>query len=225
MIVLASVAGLIAGFVHALSGPDHVAAIAPIAADCRRRAWVIGLRWGIGHSIGAIIIGLSALFLKNFLHIDIFSSFSEKIVGLMLIGIGLWGYKKACSIHIHDHQHAHDDSGHSHIHAHSLLMESHSDKPAHAHTHTALAVGALHGLAGGTHIFGILPALAMPSTMDAVFYLIFFGAGTVAAMTGFASVMSIAAKKLSAKGEAKYKVAMKSISAVTIMVGTVWLIV
>lgn len=224
MIALASIAGLIAGFVHALSGPDHMAAIAPLAADCRRRAWLIGLRWGIGHSIGAIIIGLSALFLQNFLRIEIFSSFSEKFVGLMLIGIGLWGYNKACSIHIHDHEHAHDDSDHSHVHAHSLTGNQ-DNRPAHAHTHAALAIGAFHGLAGGTHIFGILPALAMPSTIDAIFYLIFFGAGTTAAMTGFASMMGIAAKKISARGEAGYKVVMKSLSAATVVVGAVWLIV
>lgn len=224
MIALASMAGLIAGFVHALSGPDHVAAIAPLAANCRSRAWAIGLRWGIGHSIGAMIIGLSALFAQNLLHIEMFSSFSEKIVGLMLIGIGLWGYNKACSIHIHDHNHAHDDSDHSHVHAHGLT-ENHDDKPAHAHTHTALAVGTVHGLAGGTHIFGILPALAMPTTTDAIFYLAFFGAGTIAAMTGFASMVAIAAKNISAKGEAGYKVAMKSLSAATIMVGAVWLVI
>ncbi|VAX25390.1 Nickel transporter UreH [hydrothermal vent metagenome] len=222
MITLSSIAGLLAGFVHALSGPDHLAAIAPLAADSDRRAWVIGLRWGIGHSIGAIIVGFLALFLQNSLHINIVSSFSEKIVGLMLIGVGLWGYNKACRIHIHDHEHAHDDSGHAHAHAHSL-MQNHDDKPAHIHTHAALAMGAFHGLAGGAHIFGVLPALAMPSTIDAVFYLIFFGAGTITAMAGFASVMGIASKKMHAKGEAGYKIMMKSFSTAAIMVGVVWL--
>ena len=32
-------AGLMAGFVHVLSGPDHLAAIAPYAVDGKSRAW------------------------------------------------------------------------------------------------------------------------------------------------------------------------------------------
>ena len=44
-------------------------------------------------------------------------------------------------------------------------------------------------------------------------------------MSGFASMVGIAAEKMSAKGEAGYKVVMKSLSAATIMVGAVWLIV
>ncbi len=43
-------AGLVAGFVHVLSGPDHLAAIAPYAVDGKSRAWRTGVRWGLGHA-------------------------------------------------------------------------------------------------------------------------------------------------------------------------------
>jgi hydrogenase/urease accessory protein HupE len=40
-------AGFLAGFLHVLSGPDHLAAIAPYSVDGRVRAWRTGVRWGL----------------------------------------------------------------------------------------------------------------------------------------------------------------------------------
>ncbi len=53
-------AGLVAGFVHVLSGPDHLAAIAPYAVDSRSRAWRTGVRWGLGHTAGVLCVGAAA---------------------------------------------------------------------------------------------------------------------------------------------------------------------
>ena len=43
------------------------------------------------------------------------------------------------------------------------------------HGRAAFAVGTLHGLAGSSHLLGILPALAMPSDLAAGIYLLLFG--------------------------------------------------
>ena len=48
-------------------------------------------------------------------------------------------------------------------------------------------MGVLHGVAGSSHFFGVLPALALPTTSAAVLYIGAFGVGTVAAMTIFAA--------------------------------------
>ena len=45
---------------------------------------------------------------------------------------------------------------------------------------STLAVGTLHGLAGGSHFLGVVPALAL-STSQAVLYLVAYGLGTVTA--------------------------------------------
>ncbi|MGO6719233.1 High-affinity nickel transporter, partial [Rhizobium ruizarguesonis] len=63
MTLLAS--GLLAGFVHVVSGPDHLAAIAPYAVDAKARAWRTGIRWGVGHSAGVVGVGLFALLLRD----------------------------------------------------------------------------------------------------------------------------------------------------------------
>ena len=50
-------AGLAAGLLHVFSGPDHLAAVAPLAADERSRPqWRAGLQWGLGHTVGVLLI-------------------------------------------------------------------------------------------------------------------------------------------------------------------------
>jgi hypothetical protein len=89
--MLALFAGLVAGAVHVVTGPDHLAAVAPLAVDARASAWRAGLRWGLGHSAGVAVVGLLALGLRETLPIDALSSVSERLIGVTLIGLGLWG--------------------------------------------------------------------------------------------------------------------------------------
>ena len=44
--------GLIAGALHVLAGPDHLAAIAPIAIKSRAKGASVGASWGWGHGLG-----------------------------------------------------------------------------------------------------------------------------------------------------------------------------
>ena len=50
-------AGCIAAVLHVLMGPDHLAAVAPFAIESKRRAWKIGLFWGLGQVFGMLLIG------------------------------------------------------------------------------------------------------------------------------------------------------------------------
>jgi len=222
LILLSSITGLFAGFVHALSGPDHIAAVAPVAMEGKQRSWLIGLRWGFGHASGAVVVGIAALLLRGALPMEAFSSFAERFVGVMLIGIGLWGLHKAFSNKLHVHEHRHGDAAHRHVHVHPD-PESHEAPASHTHTHTAFVIGLLHGLAGGSHLLGVLPALALPSAAAAVCYLLLFGAGTILAMAGFASLIGAAAGSLAGKGARAYRGMMSGLSACAIVVGLVWL--
>ena len=49
-VLLVVAAGIVAGLIHVFSGPDHLAAIAPLAMKRQGRAWITGLRWGGGHA-------------------------------------------------------------------------------------------------------------------------------------------------------------------------------
>ncbi|PNG99099.1 hypothetical protein TSOC_015130, partial [Tetrabaena socialis] len=58
-------AGLAAGFLHTLCGPDHLAALTPLTIGRNRfAASALGALWGFGHSTGQLILGLVFVVLK-----------------------------------------------------------------------------------------------------------------------------------------------------------------
>merc|ERR1712113_382618 len=93
--------GILGGALHAIAGPDHLAALLPRC--CGQRWWRagrVGALWGTGHGISATILGLLAFGLKNrisfsakFLHGA--SSAMEIAIGASLVVIGLLGMKEA----------------------------------------------------------------------------------------------------------------------------------
>ena len=217
------IGGLIAGMIHVWSGPDHLAAIAPLAVRRPRRAWVPGTRWGLGHSAGVAVVGLLSLWLRDLLPVDLLSNWGERLVGVMLFGIGLWGLRKAFGKSVHAHEHEHDGERHVHVHVHTHAA-AHDGKAAHEHGHAAFGIGILHGLAGSSHFLGVLPALVLPTTAQAIAYLVAFGAGTVASMAVFSSVIGLVATRFSAGGEKAYRGLMSFCSIVAMGVGCFWIV-
>jgi hypothetical protein len=219
---VALIGGWVAGMLHVWSGPDHLAAIAPLAVRGRKRAWVSGTRWGLGHSAGVAVVGLLSLWLRDLLPVDLLSSWGERLVGVMLFGIGLWGLRKAFSTAVHAHEHEHDGQRHVHVHVHTHKVP-HQRTEAHYHAHAAFGIGILHGLAGSSHFLGILPVLAFPTTAQAVTYLLAFGAGTVASMAAFSSVVGVLASRYSIGSGVAYRRLMSVCSVAAIGVGCFWL--
>ena len=223
MIVLFT--GLIAGALHVLSGPDHLSAIAPLAVEDQRGAWRAGLRWGLGHAGGVLLVGLLALGLRKVLPVDLLSSWAERMVGVVLIGIGLWSLRRALHQRVHIHEHEHDGHRHRHIHAHD---HQHAHAPAeerpHSHGHAALAVGTLHGLAGGSHFVGVVPALALASRAGALEYLLAFGVGTIVAMIGFSQGIGWVARQCEFRGARAYTGLKLACSVAALGVGAYWLV-
>ncbi len=207
------------GLGHVISGPDHLAAIAPLAAQGQRRAWVSGVRWGFGHASGVLVVGVLTLFLRELLPINAISSWSERLVGVMLIGIGFWGLRNALRLHAHEHKH--EAQPHVHLHIHPTA-KPHVSPQAHVHRHTAFGIGTLHGLAGSAHFMGILPTLAM-SRVNAIIYLSCFGIGTVFAMGLFASGIGWMSRRLAFNGVQAYRGFMCVCSVAAVGIGVWWL--
>jgi sulfite exporter TauE/SafE len=221
--LIAALTGLLAGFIHVLAGPDHLAAIAPYSVQSRRAAWRVGLSWGIGHAGGVLLVALLAFLLRGILPIDRLSGWSERLVGVALIAIGLWSVQSALRNRVHSHRHHHGAEEHVHVHVHPDGRE-HDNPTAHVHTHAALAVGSLHGLAGSSHLFGVLPALALPSQLLAGVYLVAFAAGTVLAMTSFASLLGLVAGRYESAGNRMYRSLVGLSGAGALAVGCFWLV-
>jgi hypothetical protein len=218
--LLIILAGIVAGLIHVFSGPDHLAAIAPLAMKRQRGAWLTGLRWGMGHASGVGFVGVLSLILRGVLPVDLISNWSDRLVGALLIGIGLWTLRKA--LLIHSHQHSHDGETHEHVHLHSRAgAKTHAIKK-HVHTHAAFGIGTLHGLSGSSHFLAIIPALAMPSNALAIAYLGCYGVGTVLAMILFASAINSLSMRFA--GTAKvYRGFMFACSGIALVVGCVWM--
>jgi hypothetical protein len=197
--------GLLAGFAHVVSGPDHLAAIAPYAVDAKAWAWRAGVRWGVGHSAGVLVVGLLVLLLRDTLSVDLVSGWSERVVGLVLIGIGIWGMRAAVA-------------------PQGIFPRRCVDRqPDGRHHHPAFAVGTVHGLAGSSHLLGVVPALAMPSDIAAAAYLILFGVGSVAAMGTFSWFIGWIALRLGANHAKTQSALLVLFSGIAIAVGGVWL--
>jgi ABC-type nickel/cobalt efflux system permease component RcnA len=230
-VTAALIAGLSAGAIHVLAGPDHLAAIAPLAAERQTRPWAAGLLWGLGHAGGVVVVGAAALLLREVLPVERLSGWSERLVGLVLIAIGAWGIRQATRQRVHVHEHQHDGHRHAHVHVHHLAVNheaphAHGAAAAHLHVQTraAFGVGILHGLAGSAHFLGILPALAFTVRSSAVAYVAAFGVGTVVAMTLFAVLIGWVAMRFSRSGARLYRALLFTFGVTAIVVGVAWLV-
>ncbi|HEX3135860.1 MAG TPA: High-affinity nickel transporter, partial [Planctomycetota bacterium] len=149
--------------------------IAFIASVERRRVWAVGLRWGLGHSLGVVVVGLIAGLLAQVALVDPLSNTSERLVGIMLLAIGAWGFWRLGRTHATEVPHVHSDG------------QSHTPTPPASRRFAPYAIGILHGCAGGSHLVGILLALAFPTVAGVLAYLAGFVAGSVLAMCAFAA--------------------------------------
>ncbi len=190
-------AGILASMLHVISGPDHLAAISPLVIESKKGAWKIGLSWGLGHVIGMLLIGILFLIFKDFIPIDKVSKYSEQLVGIVLIGIGIWTFhgifnekrkqkhphihsEEKPYIHIHKHEHGYSKPSHDHIHTKKINQNAFS----------SFGVGFLHGLAGIAHFILLLPVLGFETINEGAQYVLGFGTGTLLAMTAYAMVLS-----------------------------------
>ncbi|MFQ5510856.1 MAG: nickel transporter [Candidatus Krumholzibacteriia bacterium] len=220
--IVAVLTGAVAGIIHVLSGPDHLTAIAPIVSDTPGRSWRAGALWGMGHAAAVWTVALAALLLKQALPIERVAARSEGVVGLVLIGIGLWTLKKAIRYRVHLHEHTHDGVRHAHIHAHGSHAGGHG-YGAHRHSHAPLGIGLLHGLAGSSHLIGVLPALVLPAPRLAIAYVAGYGLGAVAAMAGFAWALGEVIGGWLRKYTGAYRFVLAGFGALAIGVGVAWL--
>ncbi len=188
-------AGLIASILHVLTGPDHLAAVTPFAIESKKKAWKIGLAWGIGHLVGMMAIGALFTIFKELIPVEKISMYSEQLVGFVLIGIGIWAFYKIFKAD-KDHKHLHIHSKNSpQIHSHK---HEHKHEKFHEHVHTneakqsniaSFSIGFMHGLAGISHFLLFLPVLGFENQFDSILYVAGFGTGVVLSMVVFTLVI------------------------------------
>jgi hypothetical protein len=213
--MLTALSGLVAGAFHVLSGPDHLAAVAPLAASDRARSLRAGWTWGLGHASGVMVVAAFAVLLRDLLPpVANISAWGERLVGGALIALGLWSLSHAARLRRTPHTHG--ATRHDHLH----VRRGPSWMRRLGHGHASFAVGVLHGVAGSSHFFGVLPALALPTAVASLSYIAAFGVGTVAAMTAFAGMIGRAG---TATSRIPHHRLMAGTGVVAIAVGCAWI--
>jgi hypothetical protein len=216
--MLTVITGALAGFFHVLSGPDHLAAVAPIAVADRERGWFAGWTWGLGHASGVVVVAVVAVLLRDLLPpVEEISAWSERIVGGALIAVGLWALRRSARLQPAPHAHAGGAHDHVHVQAGPAWLRRLG------HAHASFCLGVLHGVAGSSHFFGVLPALALPTRAAALTYIAAFGIGTVLAMTAFGAAAGLAGAR-TRHSAAAHRAMMMTAAVVAIAVGGVWLV-
>ena len=184
--MLTILTGFIASIAHVVTGPDHLAAVTPLAIDSRKKSWMVGLSWGLGHTMGMLLIGLLFILFKEFLPVEAIAKHSDTVIGFLLIMIGGWAIVRTWLRHSHaGRSHPVDVDPHGHEHVHTVTTKQ--------NVYTALSIGVIHGFAGFSHLFALLPSLALPTVMASVLYISAFAAGTILTMVLFAFILGIVA--------------------------------
>jgi hypothetical protein len=90
------------GIFHVLTGPDHLSALATLSANVGNcQAFYLGVRWGLGHSTGLLLVGVVLIFLTLGNDDDPVevphgvTKFFESLVGVFMIGLGVYGIRRA----------------------------------------------------------------------------------------------------------------------------------
>ncbi len=223
MTELPIIAGILASILHVVSGPDHLAAVTPFAIETKRKVWRIGFYWGAGHLIGMLIIGMLFLAFKKVIPVEAISGYSEQLVAIVLIAIGLWTlYKLFHKEKIHTRPHIHAD-GEIYIHKHDDAHEhNHPTKENKNNISSSFSIGVLHGLAGVAHFLLLLPALGFATQSESIQYNIGFAIGTVLAMTVYTIILG-GITKSSSNNKSLLNTIRVSGGAFALVVGVYWL--
>lgn len=196
-------AGLAAGFLHTLCGPDHLAALAPLTIrHSRGTASALGALWGFGHSTGQLILGLVFVLLKERFHdfAPALSRWSGVVVGLTLVAIGVMGLYET---YVEGNS---EEGGGGHGGELPLALAGADGNGGNGGgkagkggsaglVATTYATGIVYGLQPDA-LFVVIPALALPTKLAAVAYCAAFVVGTVAAMGGYTAAISTSSSAL-----------------------------
>jgi hypothetical protein len=186
--------GFLLGLRHALDA-DHVAAVVSLATrggSLRHQARQ-GALWGVGHTLTLLLVAGACLSLGIAVP-EVAERGFEALVGgmLVLLGVSVLVRMRRRRIHLHRHRHE-DGSDHVHAHGHEARIDHAED--AHEHTHTrpslrALAVGAVHGLAGSAALV-LLAAQTVRSPGAGLVYIGLFGIGSILGMMAIATLIAV----------------------------------
>lgn len=175
------------GVLHAFD-IDHIMAVSGLSETSSRSRKMLGLccRWAMGHGLTLLVVSICVLSLR-IANLDSLSHFGEKLVGYMLMGIGLWGLWGLLSqgrLIFTSKFLPKSDCG--------KLFEEVKKVPAHyesKHQQGAVLVGMIHGLAGSAPLIGLIQIGNFDSPWLGLAYISIFSFGALISMVTFGGLL------------------------------------
>ena len=202
------------GMLHALDA-DHIMAVSSLASGGHkaRRAWHYAQRWALGHGLSLSLIGTCVYLLGSAIPTEL-SIMAERLVGVILILMGLYAILGLWRQRLHIHFHHHDGlPAHAHLHAHPVGSVS----TVHGHVHRATLLGLLHGTAGSAPLLVLIPIASLGSPWLALLYLLVFSLGVLLAMSLFGGLLGWGIGQCLRRGRAYVRVLHGGVA-----LGTLW---
>lgn len=207
--------GIFAGSLHAIAGPDHLAALIPRCCGLPWfRAARVGAVWGFGHGISATILGVCGYLFKKGVRLSgVFGaganggnsfdllhhagSFLELAIGMSLIIVGLLGIKEA-------REWESPSPDHSGI-ACDVLIESDdgktmttTNKSVPQSSRAVLFNGILHGFSWDGAP-SLAPAVAISTLRGSLTFLLSYALGTMVAMSFATTIIGEGTRRAAGK--------------------------
>jgi len=172
---IALLSGVSSGALHAITGPDHLLSLGPVALRSPRRAGRVGLTWGLGHALGTLLLSLPLLLMAQLAHAELLAAYGNRLAGLALLvtaGLSLQGARR---------------------HASQGVIEARSP----------LWVGLVHGVTGAGALVLLLPNVLSGSAARSLVYLLAFALGSTLVMGLLTSLVGRFGTALSAAAIAR----------------------
>lgn len=208
------------GLLHALDA-DHIMAISSLASGQNngnnngaiRRLVGFCARWAIGHA--TVLIALTMLFIfARFELPAVIPLLAEKLIGILLIGLGCWilwtlrNHKITLETHSHDH-----------------ITHTHLAQPGKKHNnHPPVLVGITHGLAGSAPVLALIPALETSNAWFGLCYVILFSLGVLTTMLIFGCFLAKLQHWISSRGQRLFQISRIIVAFTSIAFGGFWLL-
>lgn len=182
------------GALHAVTGPDHVLSLGPVALRHPRASFRIGLSWGVGHAIGTLVLALPLLVLSNLVHLPTLATWGQRGAGAALLMAAAWSFWSA--------------------------RKRGLEPSADSRSGTPLIVGLFHGLTGAGSFVLVLPVLVSGSLERTLLFLAAFSIGSALAMALLTASIAKLGAKLEQRVITRFQTAMMATAAV---LGSYWL--
>lgn len=173
--MVAALVGLGSGALHAVSGPDHLLSLAPLSVGIRK-AWRVGLLWGLGHALGTVLCVAAVALVASALDLDVLNTWGERIAGSALLVTGMVGLRRWL--------------------AHRKPGKGAGESGRGVAKGSVFSIGLIHGLSGAAAVLLLLPAAVASSPVWQALFLGGFVFGSTVAMAGLTAALAASSKAM-----------------------------